>query len=311
MAEIRKSAQEVEIDHLLAEEFCCDRDFARRFLDACGSDDDVFHVEEAIAEPSLGGEGFGDLLVTGTGRDGMRRALLVENKIGAAAGHRQAERYSDHADRMRAEGWAVETVLVAPASYRGERDAFDLSADLEAVSDAMRNPDDRRLAWRRGIIARALQKKATGGVRIPDAAVHALKKAYLAHMAELCARRGEPFAFPALAAEYYDGDSWVWRIRHADLREGIELRHRLWTTLKDPAGAVDLIVRDPSDAERHLFREEPPEGATHAPFSKGRGDLVSIRLPEMRAADGFDPAIGDAAFEAMVELTKWYLDARI
>ena len=310
MAESRKSAQEVEIDHLLAEEFCCDRDFARRFLIVCGSRDEVFHVEEAVAEPSLGGEGFGDLLVTGTGRDGVRRALLVENKIGAAAGHRQAERYSNHAERMRADGWLVETILVAPASYRGEREAFDLNVDLEQVAEAMRNPDARRLACRRGISERALRKKATSGVRIPDAQVYALKRDYLAHMAALCARRGVPFAFPVLAAEYYDGSSWVERIRHPELQEGIELRHRLWTTLKDPAGAVDLIVRNPSEAERRLFREAPPEGVTHAPFSKGRGDLVSMRLPEMRAAAGFDPVIGDTAFDAMVTLVNWYFGAR-
>ena len=83
---LRKMAQEVEIDHLLAEEFACDPEFCVRFISACGIDAPGFRVESVIAEFSLGGEGFGDLLVTGQAEVG-RVALLVEDKVTAGAAH--------------------------------------------------------------------------------------------------------------------------------------------------------------------------------------------------------------------------------
>ena len=61
---------------------------------------------------------------------------------------------------MRRQGWdRVVTVLVAPGSYRGERDGYEASVDLEAVMEMLQSPDRRRLAWRRDIIERALRKK--------------------------------------------------------------------------------------------------------------------------------------------------------
>ena len=178
----RKAAQEVEIDHLLEEEFLCDPTFATRLLWAAGlASGAPFAVEAAVAEPSLGGDGFGDLLVTGD-EGGRRAALLIEDKITAAAGHRQAERYATHAARMRDDGWAVRTILVAPAGYRGERALYDGHLDLEAVADLVVSPDRRRMAHRRGIIRRAIAKHGTTGVRIADPRMHALKAAYCAYV---------------------------------------------------------------------------------------------------------------------------------
>ena len=89
----RKPSQEIEIDHLLAEEFHCDPAFSARFAEACGLQFDTFRVIHATPEPSLGGEGYGDLLVEAD-MDGQRAALLIEDKITASAATRQAERYA-------------------------------------------------------------------------------------------------------------------------------------------------------------------------------------------------------------------------
>ena len=175
---LRKSAQEVEIDHLLAEEFNCDPSFAERFVTACGLSCAGFQVSAAIPEPSLGGEGFGDLLVDGTA-DGLKVAFLIEDKITAGPAVRQAERYAAHANWLRDQGWdRVWTVLVAPSSYCGERSGYDVSVDLEKVATILRSPEPTRLAYRRGIIERALEKKASTGVRVPDTAMYRLKAAY-------------------------------------------------------------------------------------------------------------------------------------
>ncbi|SIS84644.1 hypothetical protein [Phaeovulum vinaykumarii] len=309
----RKSAQEVEIDRLLEEEFLCDQGFAGRFLEACGLPEPGFAVETALHEPSLGGAGFGDLLVTGRTQD-TRVALLIEDKITAAAPPRQAARYAEHAARMRAEGWdRVHTILVAPAAWPGDPSAtYDARLDLERLAGLLRAADPRRLTHRRAVIARALGKTTQTGVKVHDPRLHALRAAYLEFAASHCAQLGLAFTFPALRPECYDGDSWIYPITHPALPDGVVLRHRLWTTQRLPAGQVDLIARQADPATRARFVAADRNagdlaGAELAPFSKGRGGQLSLRVPEMRQATGFDPEIGRRACAAMRVLLAWYI----
>ena len=133
----RKSSQEVEIDHLLAEEFECDPNISERFATACGLRFRTFQVQEVTPEPSLAGDNYGDLMVEAE-MDGQRVAFLIKDKITARAPPRQAARYTACAGRLRREGWSrVITVLVAPRSNRGERDQYDESVDLEAVTEML------------------------------------------------------------------------------------------------------------------------------------------------------------------------------
>lgn len=306
----RKAAQEVEIDHLLAEEFCCDPGFGARFLAACGLVAEGFQVNAAHPEPSLGGDGFGDLLVEGTAGV-LRVALLVEDKITAGPALRQAERYAAYAARLREQGWdQVWTVLVAPAGYGGERDLYDAQLDLQAVAGLMRAADPVRLRWRQGIVARAVEKRGSQGVQVPDHALQALKKAYLAFATDWCLQAGVPLTLPELRPAYYDGDSWVERIRHRDLPANVQLRHRLWTSLREACGQVDLIASPAEESERELLAQIAPEGAVVSPFSSGRGVKVSLPVPEMRQASGFDAATAEAALRIMQDLAARYLSAR-
>ncbi|ABR64206.1 hypothetical protein GOC57_29715 [Sinorhizobium meliloti] len=303
----RKSVQEVEIDHLLAEEFACDQLFAQRFLVGCGLGSMDFATTTVIVEPSLGGEGFGDLLIQGE-VGANRVALLIEDKISAAPGVRQAKRYHAYAERLRAQGWdAVWTILVAPAGYTGERKSYDASIDLELVETLIVSKNTRRQDYRRSIIHRAIRKRTETGVKIPDEALHRMKSEYLEFAATWCVTKGLAFNFPFLRASYYDGDSWVEPIRHARLPAHVTLRHRLWTSVKEPGGQVDIIASPADERERARFVENAPEGAIVSPFSRGRGVQVSLRLPEMRQASGFNRETTSAAFSAMSELVDWYL----
>ena len=92
----RRPSQEVEIDHLLAEEFNCDPGFGSRFATACDLEFETLQVLESISQPSLS-NGYGDLLVKAE-VDGERIAFLIEDKITAGAQLRQAERYKEHAN---------------------------------------------------------------------------------------------------------------------------------------------------------------------------------------------------------------------
>lgn len=303
----RKAAQEVEIDHLLSEEFTCNPDFARGFLELCGQHRSDFVVDRVIPEPSLGGSGFGDVLVEG--RAGTERiVLLIEDKISAGPGVRQADRYRDYADRLYQEGWdRVWTILVAPSQYQGEAEKFDARVTLEDIHDILASPSPERLAYRRAILKRAIDKIATTGVRVPDPGVHAFKAAYLEFASDWCARQRVPMTFPPLRDAYYDGDSWIERIGHASLPQGVFLRHRCWTTLKNPRGQVDLIQRQADAAERDAFAAALPEGVEVTGYSSGRGVQASIPVAEMRATEGFDAAICADALAKAVVLVDWYV----
>lgn len=308
----RKSSREVEIDHLLAEEFQCDADFSARFAAACGLQFDTFRVTKVEPEPSLGGDGFGDLLVEAD-MDGQCVALLIEDKITAAAATRQAERYSAYAERMLEDGWSrVTTVLVAPKSYLGERARYDASVNLEDVADWLQSHDEHRRDYRRSVIARALEKKSSTGVRNPDPAMLRLHSEYLNWVHEKCAQEDAPYVFPPLKEAYYDGDSWIDRVRHPDFPKDVWLRHRLWTSADDAAGKVDLIISPASDEVRSKLERSVPDRAKLDTYGTNRAGIqISIRVPEMRQSSGFRDSVAGTAFAAMDRLTDFFLRSEI
>jgi len=309
MSEIlRKPSQEVEIDHLLEEEFKCDPSFANRFVSNCGLPYKKFRVMDVAAEPSLGGEGYGDLLVEGEA-DGHRVALLIEDKITAGPGVRQVERYKEHAERMREDGFQeVCTILVAPESYRGERNLYDADIDLEKVRDLLGSCDERRLKHRRGIIDRALKKKATSGVQNPSLEVYRLKEAYLGYATEWCEGARFVMQFPLLRKDYHDNDAWIEHIRHKDLPSHVELRHRLWNSIKEETGWVDLIANPVDESERRLFRDMKPEWAIVNDYGrKKKGIQVSKTVPEMSQHSEFDQEAASEAIRVMKKFVEWYI----
>lgn len=307
IAPLRKSAQEVEIDHLLAEEFACDPAFGSRFLAACGLDVAEIAVAATVAEPSLNGDGFGDLLVEGVSSSGHKIALLIEDKVTAAPAVRQAERYRNFAAALLERGYdQVWTILVAPASYCGERNLYDACISLETIATIIDSPDPLRRAYRGGIIERAISKKASSGVRIPDAAMHRLKADYLKFAAEWSARTDSTFIFPALRQSYYDADSWVEPITSPSLPTGAKIRHRLWTSSKDVRGFVDLIVSPISEGDGQRLKHHAPGNATVSSYSNGKGIQISLPVPELRQRPGFDEVIALEALNKMAILTDWY-----
>lgn len=301
----RKSPQETEIDHLLAEEFHCDPVFSERFAAACGLEFDSLRVIDVVPEPSLEGGGYGGLLVKAD-MDGSRIALLIEDRITAGPAPRQAE----HAGRMRRQGWdRVVTVLVAPGSYRGERDGYEASVDLEAAMEMLHSPDRRRLDWRRDIIGRALRKQASTGVRNPDPALHRLHSDYRQWAEERCAGRDRPCRFPPLEREYHDDDGWIDEIRPPDFPANVWLRHRFWTSIGNATGMVDLIVSPASESERSRLERAAPDWAVMGAYGReGKGIKLSIRVPEMRQSTGFWETVAAEAFEAMERLTAFFLE---
>lgn len=309
---VRKSSREAELDHLFAEEFLCDPGFVERYLAACGIDIPAMVVDHVVEQPSLGGSGFGDLLIQGRIPDAehTRITLLIEHKIDAAAALRQAARYRAYADRLRSEGeQMVCTVLCAPASYQGEREEYDAFIDLLTASQIMRSESPARLAHRRGIVERALQKKASQGVRNPDPLVRDLRAAYLDYMAERFASDESAPSFPPLRSEYHEGDAWIENIRSPALPDCAILRHRLAVNARDNHGAVDLIYASIDDDTQQLIRAAAPDWAEVNQYpihtSTPKGVMLSVHVPKLDQRTGFVEQSAASAEDAMRNLLRW------
>ena len=304
---LRRPSREVEIDHLLAEEFNCDPGFGSRFAAACDLEFETLQVLKSTSQPSLS-NGYGDLLVEAE-MDGERIAFLIEDKITAGAQLRQADRYKKHANHMLKHGWdRVVTVLVAPKSYQGERDSYDKSVNLETVAEMLDSPNLRRREYRREIIARALKKKEATGVQIPDYEMHKLHSNYLDSTERWLSTTGCRLQFPELKNDYDDQGNWVNKIRHPDFPDHVWLRHRLWTSQKGKTGKVDLIVSPASSDEREWLKVGAPEGVIVDTYgTKEQGVQISLPVKEMRQSTGFCEAAATEAFDVMDQLTVWFL----
>ncbi len=310
----RKPSRESEIDYLLAEEFECDPVFAERFAADCGLRFETFEVLSAIVRTTpLGGDVEIDLLVKAK-LDGRLAALLIEDKITAGPAARQAERYRIHAEHMKNEGHdCVRTVLVAPRAYRGEREQYDASIDLEQVAEWLSSPEPGRLRYRREVIARALEKQQTTGVQSPDWALHELHSDYLSWVKGRCAAEGHPYEFPQLRAEY-SHESWIEEIRHPEFPENVWIRHRLWTSkaVADEPGRVDLVFAHAAAATKEQVRSSASsafgEEAVEEYGKGGHGIQVSLHVPSMTQSTGFGADAAERAFSAFMRLTEWYLE---
>ncbi|UWQ19396.1 hypothetical protein [Jannaschia sp. M317] len=290
----RKSAQEARLDHLLEEEFACDPEFLPRILAHLGLPTGG-PVQEVVAQPSMKGNGFGDLLVRYPCGEAVH-ALLIENKISAAGGTRQDERYRLWADQGEAEGdWdEARTVLCAPAAYGGQAEGFDHTLTLEDMRDLLDPSDPQRLSYRQAFLDRAIDKQASSGVKVPDPATRALRQAVSNAVQAAFADAPLRLSLPRLNAAHYDGDNWF--IVILPDYPGYELHWRFWTSARARCGAV-LLIAPPGSGPF-----APCAGAEPVTYGKLERPALTISVPEMHQRPGFDPTTASAATAAMRRL---------
>lgn len=301
----RTSSRELEIDWLIAEEFACDPGFLARFLNLCDLRVDEAYVTGVELQPCLSAGGFGDILVRGI-VEGVTFALLIEDKISAGAATDQAARYRAHKRQLEAGGVPVViTALVSPQSYVGEKGQFDAAIALEDLIEIVEAPDETRQAYRRSILQAAIEKKNATGVQAHDPDVHRLRGDYLDLAARICQERQIGLNFPARGAQTYSGDSWISRISHPSLPDGVELRHRLWTTLKARRGQIDLIFRSPDARTKERVEARRPDRLILTPFSRA-GIQVSFPFIEIRPDMEITRPMMIDICNAMQMLVDWY-----
>ena len=100
-------------------------------------------------------------------------------------------------------------------------------------------------------------------------------------------------------------------IRHPDFPESVRIRHRLWTSVTNATGRVDLTISTVLEPEREDLKAAAVKAlggeVIVEPFrSNKEGIQVSLRVPEMRQATGFREAAARDAFSAIGRLTRWY-----
>ena len=303
-----KPAKEEELDLIFAEEFSCDPNFTLQYFREAFPAIGNVKIEDVAIQPKLHDGGYGDLLVLAKA-NGKSHALLIEHKISAGPAPEQAERYRNHATHLRSEGRSVVTALVAPRAYVGETKKYDLRLNLEDVIKFMANPEEARLAYRKARVMRAIEKKNATGVQVPDERVLKLRRKYYQTAERFCASSQIPLSFPLLKLEYYDGDAWIWPI-HPDLPNGVELRHRLWTSkVKHEEGQVDLIVREPDENQKSRFESKNSDRYKYSAFSPESskpGVQLSVTLPALKLHAEYSGEVVERACSTMAELVAWY-----
>ena len=198
-------------------------------------------------------------------------------------------------------------MLVAAKSYVGERGRYDSNVNLEQVAELLDSYDPRRLAYRRGIIGRALEKKNTTGVQNADSAMLDLRAAYLNNANAWCDATGRRYQFPLLKEAYYDGDAWVEPITHPDFPKGTCIRHRLWTSVKDAVGRVDLIIYNHTSSKRrqHWLR------AAAITFTEISLNVVSLSKTSSKRLALASSISLDKVFEKSKHRSNWSDNANV
>jgi hypothetical protein len=231
--------REVRLDYLLEEEFSCSHTFAQIFFAEIAPGPTSLAVENVIHSLS-NASGETDLAVVMSvvsGTSTKRLCLLIENKVTAGFQPKQAERYHSRGQKGAEQGdwdeWL--TVLVAPESYRGSQHGFQHFVSLETVRAWLSDSDMQRLAFRRGVIDKALKKKANSGVKVVDQAMTRFRLEHFEFVEIYNSLYGSSFR-PPKPRPTYDDDNWfemtedglpsICDVRHLSRFGRLELRFK-------------------------------------------------------------------------------------
>ena len=166
MTEAPYRLTERDLDLILLEELSGDMVFLARFVEHLGLDKCTLLAAEHSVSAKAGAKwGETDVLAF-VESDGIKIAVLIEDKIAAEFTDRQAERYQERAADLVAKGAADKslTVLCAPESYLAgvpEDDPWDRRISLETVLGWFDSVPGFRASWRARAIRACLARVAT------------------------------------------------------------------------------------------------------------------------------------------------------
>lgn len=159
-----KDVRERDMDFMMMEEFCASQEFADLFLAKVGkAGAEVVRVYHSKYEKHMGES---DMIVVCMWQ-GVRHALLIEDKIDAEAMPYQSSRYFDRAeeDVLKGEYASYDIFITAPGnylSYNHEARLYPNSVSYEEIETYMQTKTDVRYQFKLQMINKALGRQQRG-----------------------------------------------------------------------------------------------------------------------------------------------------
>lgn len=198
---------ERDVDLLLLEELLVSEPFANWFVSEAARQPLSMNIIGAWHSVSDAMLGESDLIVKYTSASGVTEALLIENKIDAAAQIEQGYRYKMRGDKGIAQGeWArFITCLFAPQSYIDRNtEAYDVEVSYEQVIAFFQAQADIRSQYRAAFLQEAVEKNRRGYQSVVCQRMTAFATAYLDFVAN-----HYPEVNPERAKPRASGHDWV------------------------------------------------------------------------------------------------------
>ncbi|MGK2942382.1 MAG: hypothetical protein ACSLFJ_11990 [Immundisolibacter sp.] len=274
---------ERDMDILLLEEIHVSEPF-RTWLTRCLCPDAGPKVEFVGAWHSLREAKLGETDLLFAFRDSQAKtwACFLEDKIDAVFTDRQAQRYSQHRDRLIASGQCAIaiTCLVAPQRYIDthpeEAAIFDRVMSYEDIRDQIGSQGGIRAEYRARFIQEAIDENRRGYVPNPDEDVTAFWRSYYAMSVEQTPelKMKPPASRPASSGFFYFVDC---------VPKGVEIVH------KTRFDAVDLQFArtDVKVLARCLGEDALDPGMAFVQASASAA--IRIKVPTVVLSDPFEP----------------------
>lgn len=282
---------EQEMDFLILEELACSPPFAQWFLRQTGYPESHAGSIRRLGRSVSTWDGETDLLIVHSTQSGDR-ALLIENKVGAAFTELQSERYRVRGKAGQDSGeWKdFATVLIAPRFFLAHTHGspFDFTVSYEALMDVLVHTDPLRTAFKTRLLSLAISKAKAPWVKTISPEVTAFFKAFR-HFA---VPRLSDVTWPLEKAPRSPGSAWI-QLRVPPFSS------RLLIEVKPDSGVVDLRLF--GVREGRLRTEFPilPEGADTVSAAKSSAIRLQASRMDLRAPFEGQESLADVHISAV------------
>lgn len=201
------SITERDVDLLLLEELLVSESFTNWFVSEVTRQSSLIRIIGAWHSVSDAQLGESDLIVKFETESGLTEAILLENKIDAAAQIEQGHRYKTRGKKGIEQGeWArFTTCLFAPQSYLDRNtEPYDVEISYEQVITFFQTLADVRSLYRGKFLQEAVEKNRRGYQSVVCQRMTVFAKAYLDYVAQ-----NHPELNPEIAKPRAAGHDWI------------------------------------------------------------------------------------------------------
>ena len=299
------AVSERDVDFLLVEEFASSPDFVRWFLKrvdvAASSRIEVVRCRRSATD-SIGESDVEVFIQTG----GEIVAILIEDKVHAAAQPRQADRYRErgegHVRAGRCQSFV--TVLVAPHVYlRGKVRGFDKAISYEELVGRFETSDgtSARTLFKVTVLRGAIEKATKGYQVVEDEPVTRFWQRYWERLQAIAPDLDmkRPSGRPAAS-------SWVY-FRPGKMPRGTYLIHKM------SVGLIDIQFSGMADRLSELRERFGPSPEADRRITRaGKSGVVRIDVPKLRPTQDAEKQLKeiDECLRRATEFLAWFRRVR-